>query len=470
MASAGYVHHHSRRLLSQSILVLVFLLLAFMAYFSWQSWKDAVNEESNQLRTVTDLGGKVMDSYFAQLEATLQGLGKDLAGTQKQLNLDHAYALVKSFQTSHSELASVILMRADGQLLMTGNTPYSREMPRIGTEPSFRHFRDELQITPFVIGRPVTGRFDESWVIPARYGVKDQSGKLSYIISANLPINLIQLYLADSEKPGATTFRLVRDDGYIVGIYPEPDAAKLNETFGSPVSGALGDHLRANSAGQAGQADGASIAANNSRQLVRHLQHYPLALFAQMPESEIKAVWWRKVRVPYLLVTLMLAGMLVVRKRGFRRHEVWSQEQRREMLRHNYEHALLERSSNEIYMFDADTLLFTYANDYALSSLGCSLEELQQRTFLSLHPEMNTETFGTLIAPLRRGEQESVKYQTVQARADGSTYPVEINLQLFTTDVRSGCLAIVNDITALRHAEENLAKFNAPAERRAARR
>jgi PAS domain S-box-containing protein len=76
-----------------------------------------------------------------------------------------------------------------------------------------------------------------------------------------------------------------------------------------------------------------------------------------------------------------------------------------------------------------------------------------------------------MIEPLRRGEQESIKYQTVQARENGSTYPVEVNLQLLTSDDDGeGFLAIINDITALRQAKENIRKFNAPVERRVSKR
>jgi PAS domain S-box-containing protein len=113
-------------------------------------------------------------------------------------------------------------------------------------------------------------------------------------------------------------------------------------------------------------------------------------------------------------------------------------------------------------------LQINFANEYALANLGLSLEELQKRKFLSLYPELHAEYFITLTAPLRKGEQESIKYQAVQARADGSTYPVEINLQLLTAEGKNECLAIVNDITALKQAEENIRKFNAPVERREA--
>lgn len=458
------------RFFSNTTLALVILLFGFAALFSWLSWQDAKDEKSRQLATVADLGAKVLDSYFAQLEAGMRSLGKDLNGTRSQSELDHAYALVSQFQASHGELESVILMRADGQLLMTGDTPYSRELPTLGNELSFRNLLAELKKGPaFVIGQAISGHIDNSWVVPTRHGVTDKAGKLTYIISANLPINLVQLYLADSAKLGATSFGLIRDDGYLVSLYPAPDAEKLTQTYGKPATGEMFEYLQANKFPPSGQVEGASEAApDRALQVMFRLRHYPVTLFAEMPVSEIKALWWRKVRVPYFLLALMLAGIFVVQRRTYLRHQVWSQEQRREALRQNFEHAMLERSSNEIFLFDADTLQINFANDFALENLGYALEDLQKRTFLSLYPEMNAESFITLTAPLRKGEQESIKYQAVQAREDGSTYPVEINLQLLTAEGKNECLAIVNDITALKQAEENIRKFNAPVERRGA--
>ena len=182
------------KLISRTTLALLFSLLAYAAFFSWLSWQDANDEKSQQLATLADLGGKVMDSYFAQLETAMHSLGKDLDGAHTQSELDRAYALVSQFQASHGELESVILMRADGQLLMTGDTPYSRELPTLGSEPSFRSLLAELQKDPsFVIGQPISGHIDNSWVVPARHGVTDAAGKVTYIISANLPVNLVQL-------------------------------------------------------------------------------------------------------------------------------------------------------------------------------------------------------------------------------------------------------------------------------------
>lgn len=471
MATANY-ERRPKRLLSYSAIMLVILLLAYAALFSRQSWEEAEHEEASQLAMLADVGGTVLDSYLSQLEAALQNLSKDLNGARKPLDLDRAFDWVSRFQTRNSELESVTLIRAaDGQLLMTGNAPYSPTLPTLEHNVSFKKLRDELQKDPsFAIGQPISGDIDNSWVVPARYGITDRAGKLTYIVSANLPINLIQRYLVESPKPGATTLGLFRDDGYLVSLYPEPAPAKLDQMFGTPVAAAMSDYLRANNFPRSGQVEGAgSVAPERVMQVMRRLKHYPLTLFIETPASEIKAVWWGKVRVPYFLMGLMLVGILAVYGWSVRRHKTWTQEQRREAIRRDYEQSLRERSPNEIVMFDADTLLFTYANDYALNNLGYSLAELQKRTFLSLHPELNIESFAALIEPLRRGERESSTYQTIQARADGTTYPVEIYLQLLTSDLIHECVAIINDITALRRAEENIRNFNYPVDRRSRR-
>ena len=55
-----------------------------------------------------------------------------------------------------------------------------------------------------------------------------------------------------------------------------------------------------------------------------------------------------------------------------------------------------------------------------------------------------------MLDQLRQRKHEPVTYQTVQAREDGSTYPVEVNLQLITAEYGGErILAIVHDITAL---------------------
>jgi len=460
------------RILKYSATLLVASLLAYAGFLVSQSWREAKYDQSSQLATIADLSEIAVDTYFVQLEIGMRTLGADLVGTDHKLDLDRAFKLVRRFQDMHTELGNVMLIRDDGRILLTGKTPNIPNLPTLADDPLFMQFRDELlQGSYFAIGQPVMGHIEHSWVSAARYAITDRAGRLRYILSANLQGNLLQRYWSDSTDSGITALGLVRDDGFLVSRYPEPDAASMGSMYGKPAKDAMLEYLRVNNYPLHGQVEmpGSSGKVKDLRSL-RRLQHYPVTLFVEMPMSEIKAAWWDNMHAPYLMMALLLAGTFAIYSLTLHRRRIWSTAQRREALRKNYEQALHERSPNEIFMFDADTLAVSYANDYALENLGYSLEQLQQKTLLSLQPELGIESFGAKIEPLRRGEQESVEYETVHARANGSTYPVEVNLQLMTTGNGEGFLAIVNDLSALRLAEENFRAFNAPVERRASKR
>jgi PAS domain S-box-containing protein len=116
----------------------------------------------------------------------------------------------------------------------------------------------------------------------------------------------------------------------------------------------------------------------------------------------------------------------------------------------------IERSLNEIYMFDPHTLRFEYANRGALHNLGYTADEMQLLTPLDIKPEFTEAAFREKIAPLECGEQEQIVFETVHRRADASVYPVEVHLQMIEQDSRKLYLAIILDISARKQAEVEL--------------
>lgn len=461
--------HRPGRFLKFSATLFVAALLAYAGFLVSQSWREAKSEQAAQLTTIAALSGNSIDLYFAQLQIGMQNLGAELI--EGKPDLGRAFALVRRFQHLHTELDNVMLIRADGQILLTGSTPNGPDLPSLAADPAFKLIRDELQQgSRFVVSRPVTGHIDRSWVVSARYAVTDTTGKLAYIVSANLPVDMMQRYWIDSITPRIAALGLLRDDGYLVSRYPEPDAEGMDKLYGKPVEGPMAEYLAATEHPQQALVELRNSSGKTSSLLVlRRLQHYPLTLFVEMPVTEVKAAWWHDLHAPYFLMALVLACTFAFYSLRFQRR-AWSAEKRREELRRSYEQALRERSPNEIFMFDTDTLQLSFANELALEDLGYTLEQLQQQTILALHPESALEAFGPMLEQLRHGGQESITYQTVQQRADGSRYPVEVNLQLIKAeDGGEKFLAIVNDISARKQAEENIAKFNAPQERRGGR-
>ncbi len=117
---------------------------------------------------------------------------------------------------------------------------------------------------------------------------------------------------------------------------------------------------------------------------------------------------------------------------------------------------ILDESSNEIYIFDAETLRFAQVNRGARENLGYTQEDFFRLTPLDLLPEFGDDSFDRLVRPLRDGERQQAMIATVQRRKDGTVYPVEINLQISRQETPAVFVAIVQDITERREMEEAL--------------
>ncbi len=118
---------------------------------------------------------------------------------------------------------------------------------------------------------------------------------------------------------------------------------------------------------------------------------------------------------------------------------------------------ILDESVNEIYVFDATTLKFTQVNAGARKNMGYSLEELSGMKAYDIKP-FSKEEFEAMVEPLRRNEKPVLIFQTEHIRKDKTKYPVEVRLQLMEHENPPIFVAIIQDITERKQAEEVLQK------------
>ena len=121
---------------------------------------------------------------------------------------------------------------------------------------------------------------------------------------------------------------------------------------------------------------------------------------------------------------------------------------------------VLEKSLNEIYIFDTETFKFKYTNEGARLNLGYSDSELKKLTPIDIKPEFTQLHFKQLIAPLINNEKEKVIFIAKHERKDGSLYPVEVHLQLVNRAVNTMFFSIVLDITERTEANEIILQAN----------
>jgi PAS domain S-box len=117
---------------------------------------------------------------------------------------------------------------------------------------------------------------------------------------------------------------------------------------------------------------------------------------------------------------------------------------------------IFEQSLNEIYIFDAKTLAFMYANQAAINNLGYSIEELKHMTPVDIKPEFTMEQFENLLLPLRKGTEKRIVFETVHKRKDRTIYNAEVHIQLMNVEGEEFFAAIIIDITQRKKYEEQL--------------
>ncbi len=115
-------------------------------------------------------------------------------------------------------------------------------------------------------------------------------------------------------------------------------------------------------------------------------------------------------------------------------------------------------SQNEIYVFDADTLLFTHANFGAQKSSGYKLVELRKMTPVALMTEFSPKDFENKIKSILSNSRKKLSFETVQRRKDGSTYPIEVHMQSSSLDQKTLIVAIIMDISHRKDYTQKLEK------------
>ncbi|MDO9453991.1 MAG: diguanylate cyclase [Stagnimonas sp.] len=117
---------------------------------------------------------------------------------------------------------------------------------------------------------------------------------------------------------------------------------------------------------------------------------------------------------------------------------------------------LLDSASEEVYIFDAQSLYFIEVNKGARKNLGLKPDQLARMSLASIATDLEPAMLQSYLARLRGGEAEHVTYKANHRRSDGSTYPVEVRLSFSRDEEPPVFMAIALDITEREAAEKRM--------------
>lgn len=119
--------------------------------------------------------------------------------------------------------------------------------------------------------------------------------------------------------------------------------------------------------------------------------------------------------------------------------------------------SIVDKTTDCVFMFDPDTLRFTYTNQGAERQVGYTDAELLDMQPYDIMPEYDEKTFREMLKPLIRGELPVANFETIHQHKNGVQIDVNINLQLVTTLTGTQkFIAIVRDITDVKKNEASL--------------
>jgi len=210
--------------------------------------------------------------------------------------------------------------------------------------------------------------------------------------------------------------------------------------------------------GKQGFAEGADYRGVKVLAAIQRVPDSPWILIAKIDQEEI----FSSLR-GHTHMLIAVVGLLILAT-GFIIASVWRQqlavfretqykaELDRQALAKRY--AYLAKYANDIIILYDSELRIVEANERAVTSYGYTPDELLQLTAWDLRPP---ETKATLDKELERvREQQSLVFETVQQRKDGTTFPVEVSVGALEVEGKEYYQSIIRDITERKQAEERL--------------
>lgn len=117
---------------------------------------------------------------------------------------------------------------------------------------------------------------------------------------------------------------------------------------------------------------------------------------------------------------------------------------------------LVLESPNELYIFSRETLQFLEVNKGACLNLGYSRSELLSMAPLDIQPEMDSVQFHQLLLQLNQSKANSLQFETIHRRKNGSDYSCSISLHNGTFESQDVLIAFVRDQTEQKQLENRL--------------
>lgn len=408
------------------------LMVLVALVFTWMSWQSHKTEQFRNLALFSEVGAKTLDNYFLQFERAFKTLGQQVLDENAQDNPEHAALILHRFRLAHPSLQAISLLGNNGKILSAANNSAALSQ-RAGFSRDFEMARSQVSKNPSLhIGQPYAQRDGMEWLISLAYGMRDRKGDLRFFLYAALPLPQQPSLWQGTSLPAHLALGVLRDDGYLLSRFPAAENQASIDIYNKPFAGALAAHLREQETLQRGVFEGDDGEHGNALSAFARLDHYPLTFFANRPLSEIRASWWERTRLAYLLMALLMGGGFFLYRHIYRQQSAW--QAAREKAEQTYRLAAhaMENSMEGIFIINAKrrivsinkgfTNITGYGDDEIAGAIPSMLasSEHDENFYKELWTQMRANGFWQgEVWDKRKNGQEYAMHLSLSAVGDG---------------------------------------------------
>jgi len=433
-------------------------LIIFVAIYSWRSWQSEKQDELTRLSLLSELGGKSIDAYFSLVKNNLSIISQQLVESDGSIDTKRMQWLLKRITEKDSAFANLYITDLDGQILASAIETPGVPLLNIGKTETFILAKEALlKGEEFNISRPLNGRLVKKWVIPFRYGVRDRSGHLRYILNAPLEFSALHNFWKSLYLPQHAKMGLLGNDNYLLSLYPAPKPEEAEAVFGKIRSGALVNLLKHKNISNQGLSEGSSTIGNAKYNFAYNkLSNHPITFFVALPYAHFEEKWWEHNRSFYLLTFVFSISGLFIYLWIAKRNNKWEAESKHQenKFRSIYEgsnDAIILLAQQEIFDCNQRTLeIFGHTNKdelikCSLSSLSTPMQAAGENSALAIDAHIRAAHL-----------QGSERFEWFFFRKNGERFPAEVLLSAFTFSGKRILQATVHDITLRKKTEAAL--------------
>ena len=430
----------------------------FVVIFSWVSWQTEKQDAARRMSLLAELSVKSINFYFSHIQNNLNQLSGQIVDKNGQFMLIRTQESLYRFLDENHDFANVTVADLNGQLLAAAVKTPGQPLADISSDPTFVMARQVLMAgQPFYIGRPIFGHVVKEWVATIRYGVHDGTGRLCYILNASIPLSKLLSLWGSIYLPRHFQMGLLLDSGYLLSLFPDPDARRMEEVFGQIRSGVLASLLRQQNLSERGIVEGYnSVKHANYEFAYVKLANFPITFFAAAPVSHFELEWWKHNRAFYILSLIFTVSGICAFYWIVKRRDRWEKEK---IQQEGKFRAIYEGSNDAIILLSKDG--FFDCNQRALFIFGLKDKD----RFL-------TSSVADFSAPYQPDGQDSVsaanshifaafkhgshRFEWVCRHHEKEEFFAEILLSVFYLDGKRILQATVRDISQRKKIEAEL--------------